>query len=118
MLNLKSSHLFSDNVKFLEEVEDDLGKIDGSLIRQIVKAINKIAANPRPNTEGGLGKPLKNANGNRLSGFNKIKLLKAGVRIIYQLKEADGKILVIIIATRADGYAYNQAVKRIEKHNL
>ena len=118
MLSSKWSRSFSDNVEFLEEVEDDLAKIDGSLIKQIANVINKVARNPKPKRDGGFGKPLRNDESSQLSGYNKIKLVKAGIRIVYKLREEKGNMLVIIIAARADNYVYQQAVKRIKKYNL
>lgn len=47
-----------------------------------------------------------------LVGCYKIKLLKAGVRLVYQVKD-DGVILLITVGKRADSIVYDEATKRI-----
>lgn len=114
----RSSQSFSDNVKFIAEAERDLERLDGSSLRQLAKAINKVAANPAAQSDGGFGKPLRGGGGSGLAGFNKIKLKKLGLRVVYKTINQGGEMLVIIIAARADGYVYSEAERRIAKHGL
>ena len=114
----KSNPLFSDKVRFIAESEKDLDKLDGSSLRQVAKAINKVATNPAPRSNGGFGKPLRNSKDAALAGFNKIKLKKSGIGVVYRVLERGGEMLVVIISARADGYVYDEAAKRIEKHGL
>lgn len=49
-----------------------------------------------------------------LAGCYKIKLLKAGVRLIYQVKDDYVAILLITVGKRADRAVYDEAEKRIK----
>jgi hypothetical protein len=49
-----------------------------------------------------------------LSGCYKIKLLKAGVRLVYQVKDDQVVILLITVGKRADSIVYDEAKKRIK----
>ena len=84
----------------------------------VTKAINKVLENPLPASEGGYGKPLGNKQGNNLSGFLKIKLKSAGIRVVYKLVKINGQMLVVVIGARADDEVYDMAQHRAEKHNL
>lgn len=106
------------NVQYLPEALDDLRKLDGSQKLLIRKAIQKACQNPLPETEGGYGKLLGNKGGTNLSGFLKIKLRGAGLRIVYQLIRQGDHMLVIVIGAREDEQVYEIAQKRISKHNL
>lgn len=105
-------------VKLLPEAVEDLTELDGSQKKLIFKAIQKVSSNPLPQYEGGYGKPLGNKNGNDLSGFLKIKLKAAGLRIVYKLIKTDTEMLIVVIGARADDEVYDTAQKRIEKNNL
>lgn len=106
------------DVKYLPEALDDLRKLDGSKKILIRKAIQKVCQNPLPETKGGYGKLLGNKGGTNLSGFLKIKLRGAGLRIVYQLIRQGDHMLVIVIGAREDEQVYEIAQKRISKHNL
>ena len=73
------------NIKYLPEALEDLRKLDGSQKILVRKAIQKACKNPLPENEGGYGKPLGKNNKTNLSGFLKIKLRGAGLRIVYQI---------------------------------
>lgn len=90
------------NVNYLPEALEDLRRLDGSQRILIRKAIQKISQNPLPETEGGYGKLLGNKNNINLSGFLKIKLRGAGLRIVYQFIRQDDDMLVIVIGARED----------------
>lgn len=106
------------NVKYLPEALEDLRKLDGSQKILIRKAIQKVCQNPLPENEGGYGKLLGNKNNTNLSGFLKVKLRGAGLRIVYQLIRRDDDMLVVVIGTREDDEVYEIAHKRILKHDL
>lgn len=105
-------------IKYLPEAMEDLRKLYGSQRVLIRKAVQKVCQNPLPESEGGYGKVLGNKNNNKLSGFLKIKLRGAGLRIVYQLIRKDNEMLIIIIGVRADDEVYEIAQKRIKKNNL
>ena len=52
-----------------------------------------------------------------LAGCYKIKLLKAGVRLVYQVKDDQVVILLITVGKRADSVVYDEAKKRIKTKN-
>ena len=68
-----------------------------------------MSRNPLPRAEGGYGVELR-AN---LSDCLKIKLKKAGIRIIYQIHREKDQMKIIIIGMRADSEVYKEAVKRL-----
>lgn len=104
------------NVKYLPEALEDLKKLDGNQKILIRKAIQKVCQNPLPVTEGGYGKPLGNKGGNNLSGYFKVKLRGAGLRIVYQLIRQGNNMLVFVIGAREDEEVYEAAQKRITKY--
>ena len=106
------------NVKYLPEALEDLRKLDGSQKILIRKAIQKVCSNPLPENEGGYGKVLGNKNNTNQSGFFKIKLRGAGLRIVYQLIRRSDHMLVIVIGVRVDDEVYEIAQKRVLKHDL
>ena len=105
------------NVKYLPEALEDFKKLDRNQKILVRKAIQKVSQNPLPVTEGGYGKPLGNKGGNNLSGYLKVKLRGAGLRIVYQLIRQGDNMLVIVIGARADEEVYEDAQKRITKYN-
>lgn len=71
-----------------------------------------------PVQDGGYGKSLGNKQGNNLSGFLKIKLKNAGIRIIYKIIRTETQMLIIVIGMCTDEQVYNEARHRIEKYDL
>jgi mRNA interferase RelE/StbE len=102
-------------VEYINEAEADLKGLDHSQQLQVLKAIKKVSANPLPNTKGGYGKPLGSRLSSNLVGYLKIKLLKLGIRVVYQLVEEKGTMRIIIISIRDDEKIYRLAQKRIKK---
>ena len=100
-------------VIFTDAAVSDLALFNKSLQKVIRKAIDKVSLNPLPKNEGGYGTPLGNKRGNNLTGLCRIKLLKLGIRVVYQLIRTDDVMKIIIIAARADDEVYKQAAKRI-----
>ena len=103
----------SYRIVYTEEAYNDLEALDGSIKFQVDAAILKVSQNPLPNSEGGLGKPLGNKQGVNLTGYYKIKLVKSGIRVVYQLVRVDEIMTIIVIAARADDEVYEIAAKRI-----
>ena len=103
---------------FLPEAVKDLKKFDRSQQLLILKSIKKVQTNPLPIYEGGYGKPLGNKGGNKLTGFLKIKLKDAGIRVVYKLIKTKTQMMIVVIGARADDEVYEAADKRIEKNSL
>ena len=83
-----------------------------------IKAISKVLQNPLPVTEGAYGKPMGNKQDNDLSGFLKIKLRDAGIRVVYKLIRTETEMLVVVIGARADDEVYETAQHRAKKNHL
>lgn len=106
------------DITYLPEALDDLRRLEGSQRILIRKALQKVSSNPLPETEGGYGKLLGNKNNTNLSGFLKIKLRGAGLRVVYKLIRVQNQMLIIVIGAREEAEAYEDAYKRIRKHKL
>ena len=101
---------------YLPEAQEDLSRLDNSLRANVLKSIQKVSQNPEyPN---GYGKPLGNQEGSNLAGLFKIKLKKAGIRVVYKLQRVDEEMTIIIISARTDNAVYLEVGKRRDKHNL
>ena len=105
-------------VKYLNEAWEDLDNLDGSPKRLVLKAIEKVKANPLPASEGGFGKPLGNKGGNDLTGLLKIKLRSAGIRVVYKVVKQEDEMIVVVIGARADDEVYDIARQRAIKYGL
>lgn len=105
-------------INYLPDAAKDFKKLSKSQQTQVVKAINKVSENPLPAQEGGYGKSLGNKQGNNLSGFLKIKLKNAGIRIVYKIIRTETEMLIIVIGMRTDEQVYNAAQHRIGKYDL
>lgn len=101
------------SVEYLIEAENDLRRLDKSQQLLVLKAIEKVSHNPLAKTEGGYGKPLGNHLTSKLAGYMKIKLAKAGIRVIYRLTYTDKRMNIIIISIRDDDTVYKMAMKRL-----
>ncbi|MBQ7889530.1 MAG: hypothetical protein IJ356_12040 [Erysipelotrichaceae bacterium] len=71
-----------------------------------------------PEQQGGYEKTLGNHSDTKLHGFLKIKLRTSGIRIVYQLIEVNGIMLIIVIGMRVDNEVYDLVDKRIKKNSL
>ena len=87
-------------IRFLPQAQDDFDRLDGSQQKQVATALCKVSANPLPYTEGGYGKPLGHHTANNLTGLLKVKLRKAGLRIVYQLERRGKQMIIVIIEDR------------------
>ena len=101
-------------IKYHPLAEEELSKLDGSVRKIVLKGIIKVSSNPRPQNEGGYGKPLGNKNGNDLTGLLKIKYRDIGIRVVYKLIEdrITHEMYILVISARADNEVYNLAGKR------
>lgn len=105
-------------LKFLPEARDDLKALAGNQRILVLKAIEKVRQNPVSIYEGDYGKPLGNKNDNDLSGFMKIKLRGAGLRVVYKVIKTETEMLIVVIGARADDEVYQIAGKRIKKYDV
>ena len=96
-----------------EAAKQDFTKLDGSVRPQVLRAMYKTSNNPLPQSEGGYGVELRNRNGIDLTGCLKLKIKKAGVRIVYTLERTAKSMNIVIIGMRADMEVYKEAAKRL-----
>ncbi|MDR3289049.1 MAG: type II toxin-antitoxin system RelE/ParE family toxin [Peptococcaceae bacterium] len=102
-------------IDFTAAAAKDRRELDGSVRKQVDKAIYKVAKNPLPKSEGGYGEPLGSKHGKNLTGLLKIKLTKLGIRVVYKLVREGGIMKIIVVAARADDEVYEIADSRKER---
>lgn len=102
-------------VVYIKEAQKDMRKLDPQSRKYVLKAIDKVSANPLPSAEGGYGKPLGNHRTAKLSGYMKIKLRDIGLRVVYGLVRENNVMKIIIVSIRDDDEVYLEAVSRIKK---
>lgn len=71
-------------VEWLEEAAKDMRRLGKAEQKQVLKGIAKVSENPLPSSQGGYGKPLRNANRAHLAGLCKIKFRDLGIRVVYR----------------------------------
>lgn len=101
-------------IRFIPKAQDDFDSLDGSQQRQVANALRKVSTNPLPYTEGGYGKPLGHHASSDLTGLLKVKLKRAGLRIVYQLERRGSQMVIVIIDIRDDERVYRLAEKRLK----
>jgi len=101
------------DIDYFKKAEKDLAALNNSVSVRVLKAINKVALNPLPQSEGGYGKPLGNNQSSKLAGCMKIKLKSLGLRVVYQLVRKDTVMKIVIISVRDDDDVYKEAERRI-----
>ena len=99
-------------IKYSPEAKKDIENFNNAQKDQIDNAILRVSKNPLPQNEGGYGKPLGNKQGRNLTGLCKIKLMKLGIRVVYQLIRTDKIMEIIVIAVRSDDEVYDIAASR------
>lgn len=105
-------------IVYLPEVKKDLQALSQTQRILIRKALDRVKINPLPESEGGYGKPLGKRGNTNLTNFLKIKLRGAGLRIVYRLIRQEGQMLVVVVGVREDSEVYDEAQKRIKRHQL
>lgn len=101
-------------IKYHPLAAEELERLDGSIRKIVLKGIQKVSINPKPQNEGGYGKSLGNKDGNNLTGLLKIKFRDIGIRVVYTLIENEKKqqMYILVISSRADNEVYNLSAKR------
>ena len=102
------------SIRFIPRAQDDFDRLDGSQQKLVAAALCKVSTNPLSYTEGGYGKPLGHHAASNLTGLLKVKLKKAELRIVYQLKRRDKQMIIVIIDIRDDERVYRLAEKRLK----
>lgn len=103
-------------IKMIPEAKEDLKKLDGSLIKQVLAGIRKVSENPLPQSEGGFGKALGHNLGSDLTGFFKIKYRGIGIRVVYTIVRKEEVMNIVVISAREDNACYRYAERRKGKY--
>ena len=103
-------------VEWLEEAAKDMRRLGKAEQKQVLKGIAKVSENPLPSSQGGYGKPLRNANRAHLAGLCKIKFRDLGIRVVYKPVLKEGTMVIIVVGVRTDGEAYLKADERRGRH--
>ena len=106
------------SIKFLDEAEKDIKKLDHAAQIQVLKGIRKVSQNSLSTEEGGYGKPLGNKSGANLTNLMKIKFRDLEIRVVYKVERVDGVMKIIVVSARTDEQVYKQAAKRRDKYGL
>lgn len=102
-------------IRITDEAKKDFSKIEGSIRKQVLAGIVKVSKAPLPSPNG-YGKPLGNKNGNKLTGFFKIKYRGIGIRVVYTLVVDKLVMNIVVISQRDDNYCYELAAKLYDKY--
>jgi len=103
---LASSESAKFALEFLPDALDEWRALDGSAKRQFEAQLRKRLLQPRlPGSE--LRGPLR--------GYYKIKLRRAGYRLIYRVEDERVVVTVVAVGLRADDAVYEAAVRRLLK---
>ncbi len=102
-------------VKYATEAQNDIKKLDKSLMEQVFKGIEKVSKNPLP-TPRGYGKPLGSKGGSNLTGFFKIKYRNIGIRVVYTIVREQEIMNIIVVSERDDGYCYERTAILYKKY--
>ena len=103
------------NIEFTKEAQKDIRKLREPSKSHVNEAINKVAQNPLPFTEGGYGKPLGHKRDGNLTGYLKVKLRGEGLRVVYRLERTVHSMTVVVVSVRDDNTVYKEAARRIKK---
>ncbi len=101
-------------IVYTQEAKEDLKKLDHSQRLPVLKAIEKVSANPLPNSEGGYGKPLGNHASSKLAGYLKITMMALGLRVVYTLRREEKSMIIVVVSIRSDEMVYKIAHNRIK----
>ena len=95
-------------VTLTEGAIEDLDDLDGSVQRQVIKGLIKLANAPEQR-----GKPL----GSNLTGFRRLVVGNRDHRIVYRVMDDGTLVVVLVIARRADDACYKLALARLRMHS-
>ena len=102
-------------VTLSRDAQKDYDRLDKTQQTLVLKSLDKLAQNPLPVYQGGYGKPLGNKRTLKLAGYYKVKIRKAGIRIVYELRCVKENVFVIVIGMRDSDTVYRTALERIQK---
>lgn len=100
-------------IDFTKAAGKDINHLHEPAKSHVYAALDKVAQNPLPCSEGGYGKPLGRRRDGNLTGYLKIKLKGDGLRIVYRLERTEHAMTIIVVSVRDDNAVYKEAIRRI-----
>lgn len=91
-------------IKVHRDFVAELACLDKAVKAQLRKKLEKVLQNPHI---------PKNRLRGELHNCYKIKLQKAGIRLVYQVNDEEIYILLLTVGKREDSQVYQQALKRV-----
>ena len=92
------------SIKVHDDFVEELNKLDAAIKTQLRKKLDKVVENPHI---------PKNRLAGGLYNCYKIKLKRAGIRLVYQVNDDEIYILLLTVGKRADNEVYETALKRL-----
>lgn len=92
------------SIRVHDDFVAELNKLDRTIKQQLRKKLDKVVENPHI---------PKNRLSGGLHNCYKIKLRKAGVRLVYQVNDDEIYILLLTVGKREDNEVYDTALTRI-----
>lgn len=90
-------------LRFKEEAWKEWNNLDNSIREQFAKKLATLKENPH----------IESAKLNNMKDCYKIKLKKAGYRLVYEVRDQEVVIIVVAIGKRERNAVYKIAVKRL-----
>jgi mRNA interferase RelE/StbE len=96
-------------LKFHQEVQKDLDRLDNNIRKLFAKKLRQILQNPD------IGKDLGNKNNLGLAGLKKVYFDNKRYRIVYKVEQEEIIVYVIAVGKRDNMQVYKKANERVEK---
>ncbi|EIC28263.1 MULTISPECIES: type II toxin-antitoxin system RelE family toxin [Methylomicrobium] len=90
-------------LRFKEQALEEWNNLDQTIREQFAKKLRGLKENPR----------IDSARLSSLKNCYKIKLRKAGYRLVYEVREQEVVILIVAIGKRERNQVYKTAAKRL-----
>jgi mRNA interferase RelE/StbE len=90
-------------LRFKEQALEEWNNLDQTIREQFAKKLKGLKENPR----------IDSARLSSLKNCYKIKLRKAGYRLVYEVREQEVVILIVAIGKRERNQVYKTAAKRL-----
>ena len=88
---------------FKEQAKKEWDKLDGPVRKQFAAKLKERLDEPR----------IENSRLSGMSDCYKIKLRRAGFRLVYQVRDNELVVSVVAVGKRERNFVYKQAIKRI-----
>lgn len=90
-------------LRFKEQAKKEWDKLDGPVRKQFAAKLKERLIHPR----------VESARLNSIANCYKIKLRRAGYRLVYQVRDNELLVSVVVVGKRERNFVYKQAMKRM-----